>query len=335
MDTTQANNAVGNVPTPGASPTPRNTWKIIALILAAALVVAATVIGLLLANPPLPASPPPATTSTVTTTVTQDVTANQPQDNPAIATDPPVLALMGDLVLPPLPNLQTGAITVNNGGEPANIGAFQKLADDVAAGNVDKITASCWTQPAADLRAVYGSTNMRGAILQALQQTPQMAQGGVTWQGSYVTVRAYWEEQDSAYPCPTISWDDNQPGLGDFTLAMARWRIQRILAVQDGNPVHSGDGTNYALICDTYCNDMWAPHNPNPVYQSGQDVPILSATTAQWQRLRALSQAQIAVEKLANGYFRVRAADGSTDALAYFTSTYTDYALPCVLGEID
>jgi len=319
-------------------------WILVAIGVAIVVVVA-LLVAFMLARPSTP------TTVVITNTVTVDASsANQPvssvttpppttqqapAENPQLAKDPPVLGTMQDLSLPAVPQLSLKSIKANTGGD-SSIKNIQKLADHVASGSVSKIVSACWTQPVADIRTVYGSKTMRGAILQALQQTPLEAQGGVVWQGQYVTLTALWEEANSNYPCPTITWSDNQPGLGDFTPAMAQWRITRILGVHDGRPVHSGDGKNYWLLCNADCGMLWAPHDPDPNAIPGKgSVPIMKATTADWDRLRDLSNAQIVVEHLANDYYRVRAADGTTDALAYFTGGYNDYWIPYLLGEID
>ena len=257
--------------------------------------------------------------------------------NPVLTTDPPVDGTTADLTLPDLPVLPLTPITVNTEGGGTGPFTIQKLADDVAAGNVDKIVKSCWTQPADEVRQVYGSAPMRGAILQALTQTPIVAQGGVIWHGQNVQVTAYWEEYKSAYPCPIITWGDTTGaqctwiGLGTFTPAMAHWRMTRILAVRDGSPVHTGDGTDYWLVCNDECS-LWNPHSMEQIYDAVP--PIVNAGDAQWQRLRALNAAPLVVEHIASGYYRVRAADGSTDAVAYFTADYNDFWLPYLLGEI-
>jgi len=240
---------------------------------------------------------------------------------------------MAPLSLPDLPALSTSRVTVRAAGFSTT--AIQKLANDVAAGNVDKIISSCWTQPSSELRLVYGSASMRGAILQALTQTGQGAQGGGTWTGQYVTVSAYWEELDSAYACISVFWDDARTyGLGSFTPAMAQLRLDRILGAHNGAPVHSGDGTKYQLVCDQDCTGAWAPHDGDPNATSPDPPPILSATSAQWEQLRVLAHSGITVELLGNGYYRVRSTDDSVKTLAYFTGSYTDNWLPYLLGEI-
>lgn len=268
----------------------------------------------------------PSPTPSVTPTPTPS-----PIINPLIATDPPVDATMTSLTVPSLPQLPLDPIQATGSDSAPNI---QKFADDVAAGNVDTLVSNCWTQPAEDIRTVYGSPTMRGAILQALQQPMTGTQRGTLWTGSYVTVSAYWEEAKSNYPCPYVTWGGTA-GLGDFTPEMAQWRITRILGVQDGTPVHTGDGVNYTLLCDQDCSYLWDPHTVEQTYDDSRTVPIMNATPAQWDRLRSLSNAQIVVEHITSGYYRVRASDGSTDALAYFTATGSDWWLPYTLGEID
>jgi len=319
----------------------RSSKPIIALVvvLALALVVCAGLIAwrLVARGHTEPVGNPTANpTATVTTTQTTTTTATPtPTENPLIATDPPVKRVIADLTIPQLPQLPTGAITVNGGEYPRSVGNTQKIADDVAAGNVDAIVANCWTQPADEVRAVYGSPNMRGAILQALTQPLNMTQGGAYWPGTYVSIIFFWEELQSSYPCPSITWSDDQPGLGDLTPTMAQWRITRILAVQDGRPIHAGDGVDYSLLCDQECDGMWLPHDANLSYDPAEVTPIRNATATQWDRLRQLSKAHITVEQLSSNFLRVRAVDGSTDAVAYFTDGYSDFWLPCTLGEID
>jgi len=325
-------------PTPGPKP---NRPTVLIVILVVVLVLCIGLGAWLLLgrgkNDPAAGATVTATTTataTVTATATEAPTSSVPP-NPLIATDPPVQQVMTDLVVNTMPTLPTDPIAVNDGGDSTDMPNLQNVADDVAAGNVDTIVANCWTQPAQEVRAVYSSPQMRGAILQALTTAPQLAQGGGEWDGTYVRVSAYWEELRSAYPCLDVTWTDNAPGLGSFTPAMAQWRITRILAVYDGRPVHAGDGNNYALLCDADCNGVWSPHSAGQDYSATGVTPILSATPAQWDRLRQLSQSHIAVEQLSNGYYRVRADDGSTDAVAYFTGSYNDFWLPFMLGEID
>ena len=49
---------------------------------------------------------------------------------------------------------------------------------------------------------------------------------------------------------------------------------------------------------------------------------------------RALSNAQIIVEELESGFYRVRATDQTTNALAYFTTGATEIWPLYALGEI-
>jgi len=240
---------------------------------------------------------------------------------------------MQPLELPSPSEEPTGEIVVGS-TDGTGLAAIQALANDVAAGEVETIVTNCWTQPAEEVRAVYGTPAMQGAILEALRQPGQGAQAGYIWDGTYVTVTAYWEELDSPYACPMITWGDQAAGLGSFTPAMAMWRMTRILAVQDGQPVRPGDGVNYQLICDADCGDLWAPHDSAGAQGAGSGPPMASVTAAQWDRLRVLASSEITVELLSNDYYRVRSADGSTDALAYFTGGYTDFWLPYLLGEI-
>jgi len=314
---------------------------IVAIVIVAVAVVAASIsVWAAISHRASPTTPPPVT-MTVTQTeqepASESSTTTAPRNsNPVLDTDPPVVSTIEPLSLsdlPDLPALSTKRITVESDG--FSTAAIQKLANDVAADNVEKIVNSCWTQPATDLRLVYSSATMRGAILQALTQAGQGAQGGGVWTGQYVTIVGYWEELDSAYACPNIYWDDARTfGLGTFTPAMAQWRMTRILGVHDGKPVHSGDGKNYMLTCGDDCTGLWAPHDPDENAMSNDPPQIMHATAAQWDALRILSQANIEVDVLSNGYYRVGATDGSTSALAYFTSDYTDFWEPYLLGEI-
>jgi len=338
------------MPIPSMTPPPQRSGPRLGVIVAIVIVAVAVIVAggvtvwAVMRQGASPTTPPPVT-MTVTQTEQQPAseapttpapTTPAPNRNPVLDTDPPVISTIEPLSLsdlPDLPALSTKRISVKTDGFSA--AAIQKLANDVAADNVEKIVNSCWTQPATDLRLVYSSATMRGAILQALTQTGQGAQGGGVWTGKYVTVEGLWEELDSAYACPNIYWDDARTfGLGAFTPAMAQWRMTRILGVHDGKPVHSGDGKNYQLTCGNDCTGLWAPHDPDENAMSNDPPQIMHATAAQWNDLRILSQANIEVDVLSNGYYRVGATDGSTSAVAYFTSDYTDFWVPFLLGEI-
>ena len=333
------------LPPPAAANPPKKTFPIVISVAICALVACGAVAAyFFVPRPPAadlpsnsptdvvqPTPTPAEPTPSPTPAAPESPALPAPQGNPLLMTDPPVDATMRPLSLPSLPQLSLDPIQAAGSDNAPNI---QKFADDVAAGDPEAIVFNCWTQPADDIRTVYGSATMRGAILQALARTPAAAQGGVTWQGDYVRVLAYWEEAESNYPCPTVTWGGDA-GLGDFTPAMAHWRMTRILAVEDGTPVHTGDGTDYALVCDADCAVIWTPHSHDPHHEVSGSVPIMSASAAQWDRLRALSSAEIAVEHISSDFYRVRAVDGSTDALAYFTADYSTYWLPYELGEID
>jgi len=325
-----------DAPTP-----PRRRWVPLTITLVAVGAAAVIALGLLvnqafhpssLASSTSEQSAATASEPTPDTTATSSPSDAQPSTPQAPSSAPePWQAL----TVPSVPQLALSKITVNSNDGIGSVttASIQKLANDVSAGDVDKIIRNCWTQPDSDLHAVYGSAPLRGAILQALKQPPVSAQAGTSWKGQYVTVSAYSEELLSAYTCPTVSWKGSV-GLGGFTPAMAQWRITRILAFHDGQPVHKGDGVDYMLICNSDCNGMWNPRSTGTAYSDSNVAPILHATAADWDRLRQLSQAALTVEHTGD-YYAVRAGDGSTDAVAYFTATYTDSWLPYVLGEID
>jgi len=239
---------------------------LIVLIASACVIVVAIVLALnfLVWHPASVDAPQNSGPVTVTVTETTNTTATSPAypRNPLLDSDPPVIGTVQPLTLPDIPVLASSPITIHSSTIP--VASIQKLANDVAAGDVEKIVKSCWTQPAEELRLVYGSAAMRGAILQALKQVENDEQSGAWWTGQYVTVVGLWEELDSSYVCPDIFWSDRIDasgyGLGSLTPAMAQWRITRALAVHDGNPVHSGDGAKYSLTCDSDCAMLWSPH---------------------------------------------------------------------------
>jgi len=312
---------------PSGDGQPRNNTGLMIGIIAAVVALIVAVVVVFVVKPGSNSSDEPSSSLTTSSSTSEGIKTASP---PAITlTDPPVDGVMQPLVLPSIPSLPINPITVNSNGTSPNL---QKLVADIVTGDVDKIASSCWTQPSDEVRLVYGSAAMRGAILQALSQTPMVAQYGAVWTGQYVTVSAIWEELDSNYPCLDVSWADaggwNWQGLGAFTPSMAKWRMTRALAIHDGTPVHTGDGSHYQVICDSYCS-MWNPHNTVETM-----APILNASADQWQALRALSRAPIVVEHISSRYFRVWAADGSTTAVAYFNDMTTDFWGAYSLGEI-
>ncbi|MCL1907273.1 MAG: hypothetical protein FWG08_05090 [Propionibacteriaceae bacterium] len=296
-----------------------HTWKLGALAILGSLALAGC--------DPFPSYGPEteAPSPTVSeTTEAPETTKPWVQPNPQIELDPPVALVVGPASPIELPQLPLKKI--RTGGGQASIQAF---ADDVAAGNVEEIVRKCWTRSPEDLRTLYGSPTHRGVVLEALSKTGEGAQMGMFWEGTYIRVLFYWEEVNSRYACPVM----------EFTPAEAKWRMTRILAIRDGKPVREGDGVNYTLICGTNndnCGLLWDPHNAEPQVVEGRKPQISSATAEHWDRLRALRDADITVELMINGEYRVRAIDGSTDALAYFTGPETNgtWGLPYTLGEI-
>jgi len=306
---------------------------IVAVVVAVLLVAGFAVWWLSGGDNTKPPAPAPATVTITQAGDSNNATETSGSGNPLLYTDPAVASVIHPLSLPALPLLPTTKVQVQ--GDGFDTSAIQRLADDIAANNVDKIVNSCWTQPPSELRLIYSSDAMRGVILQALAVQPSSAQGGVTWSGQYVTVTALWEEVRSRYTCVSVSWVGDSVGLGSFTPAMAAWRITRILGFQYGAPVHSGDGTNYMLLCDSECGPGWAPHDAGAPHNPDGQVPVLTANARTWERLYQLSQVPLTVELLSNGYYRVRSVDLATPTIAYFTGGYTDYWMPYLLGEVD
>jgi len=343
------------VPTPpppsSTAGRPRSSRGLVALAIALAVLlvgVAAALVMLVRHPGPAPVSPTSTVSSTGRggtnrpTTATAGSTSSPspagvtaPATGNVLDTDPVVDATVPPLLVPLLQQLPTARITVNPGNATLDKSNIQAYADDVADGNVDQIVAQCWTQPPEEVRLVYSSPRLRGAILEALQQPADAAQYGVTWLWSTVRVTTLWDEFNSAYPCPTITWDETggTPGLGSFTPAMARSHLVRALAIHDGAPLHKGDGTDYAVLCSDDCASRWDAHGAGAT-ATGQLPPIRTATTAQWDGLRTLSTARIIVEHLSSGYYRVRAIDGSTSTVAYFVDGINDFCMPYELGEI-
>ncbi|MCL1898570.1 MAG: hypothetical protein FWG16_07105 [Micrococcales bacterium] len=247
--------------------------------------------------------------------------------NPQIELDPPVSQAIPPATPVVAPQLPLDKIEVNTGEfEGWDVSSVQAFADDVAAGNVDKIVQWCWTRSPEDIRTLYSSSVHRGAVLEALAMPGVAAQLGGVWEGTHLTISFYHEELDSQYACPEVV----------FTPGEAQWRMKRVLAFEQGNPIHDGDGDHYWLVCDNECGTIFDPHNPNSDWVDGRTAPIINADATQWERLKALAAAEITVEELTNGFLRVRAIDGSTDALAYFTglTQSNDWALAYLLGEI-
>ena len=264
-------------------------------------------------------------------------TAPSLPENPMLANDPAVVNIVGDLSLPQLPDGTIDKIKVAKGQDITQVANLQKLADDLASGNLDGIVANCWKQPPSELRLVYGSPSMASAILQALAETPQAGEYGAVW-SSDVIVSVDWFDLESplaTYACPSIQWGDDGPVLGSFTPAMAHQQMTRILAAHDNSPLNPLDKDDFGLLCDDQCTGAWMPHAES--YYSDDDAlaaPIINATPAQWEALRALSNAQIIVEELESGFYRVRATDQTTNALAYFTTGATEIWPLYALGEI-
>jgi hypothetical protein len=268
----------------------------------------------------------PAPEETAPTAETPTIADTPTPSTESFPQDPPVETYIPEINETAAPSLPVARITVNP-GSAGPVASVQAFANDVAAGDVEKIVTWCWTRSPDEIRRVFSSPNYRGAVLEALTHPGQGAMLGSTWQGNHLTLFFYNEELSSRYACPNT----------EFTPSEASWRIKRILAVHDGRPVHTGDGVNYALLCDAECGWIWDPRDPSgSSYVEGRRSPISNATPAQWDRLRTLSTARLSVEVLNNGYIRVRAADGSTSAVAYFTGEAQagTFAIAYLLGEV-
>jgi len=340
----QASSAASQQRSPGAPTARRGSSRglvALAVVLAVLLVGVGTTLVLLIRHPGLapvapastgaPASRGGSAASGRTTAAATSVTTHAN----VLDTDPAVDGTVPPLLVPLLQQLPTARVVVDPGNSSKDVSTIQVYADDVADGLVDHLVAQCWTQPPEEVRLVYGSTTLRGAILEALRRPAEAAQYGVIWRWSTVTVSASWEELGSAYPCPAITWDTAgaTPGLGSFTPAMARSHMLRALAIHDGKPLHKDDGTAYTVICSDDCAATWNPHSTGGP-TTGRTAPIRTATADQWEGLRALSTARIVVEHLISGYYRVRAIDGSVSTVAYFVDQTNDHCLAYELGEI-
>jgi hypothetical protein len=222
------------------------------------------------------------------------------------------------------PQLPLDPIVIS-GAADGDLASVQPFADDLASGDVGSILRSCWMWEDEETAALFESPIHRGAFLEALSHPAQGAQMGPYWEGTYVTLLLYYEQLRLPYACPTVS--------ASWTPSQARWTMIRAYAFHSGIPVHPGDGVDLALICDEDCGEYWDAHSYEHQWVQGRQAPIATATEEQWDRLRVLAEADIAVELLSNGCIRVRAVDGKTDALAYFT-TASDYSLPYTLLEI-
>lgn len=250
--------------------------------------------------------------------------APNPPTTSAISDDPPVTRTMAPLLLPSLPETSLAPVKVG-ATKTLTAKGLQKLAADVAGANTDHIVAQCATQPSDEVQAVYGSPAMRGAILAAAAQKPTSTKTGAQWKGKAVTLSLTSEQLADAYACPGITWANDVAGLGSFTPAMAALHIEKIIAAPNDK----------ALVCDKACNGAWKPHSPAYYKTHKADAPILTASPAQWDGLRQLSNATLTVDELTNGYYRVRAADDSTPAVAYFAGSATKHWTIYALGEID
>lgn len=91
-----------------------------------------------------------------------------------------------------LVRLPIGSRTVTADYGPEN--SVQRFADDVAAGNVDRLVEKCWTYAPETVRDRYGTDQARGAILDAFAHPSRYTQGGAIWEGGAITVDVRNEE---------------------------------------------------------------------------------------------------------------------------------------------
>ena len=93
----------------------------------------------------------------------------------------------------------------------AAVVGLQAFADDLAAGNFDKIREYCWTMSSSTKDRQYFSREARAAVLAALAGPgTALPGGGAQWQSPAGVVTASAEELGSPYACrstgPAESW---------------------------------------------------------------------------------------------------------------------------------
>lgn len=180
------------------------------------------------------------------------------------------------------------------------IAAVQKFADDLADGAIGHLVSSCWTWPASEIRAQFGSLEQRKSALADLARKPDSTERAIMWgtAGNYLAFN--WPELDSPYACPVPSGDR-------LTTAQAALVIERLVDRHQGKPYRSSDTEkNYFLLCngEVGCSDSRL--------QEESDV-----SASQWNALKQLSRASLSVTSQGDDYV-VTAADGSTRASATF-----------------
>jgi hypothetical protein len=124
---------------------------------------------------------------------------------------------------------------------------LQEFADDIADGNIARLTRVCWTMAPSYIADRYGTPQARGAILEALGRGVSGAQSGLFAKGQLVTVTFSYEELASPYPCAEVSYDglSNEPAEPDLG-----WVIHRAAGRLSGRPVGATDTEDrYRLYC--------------------------------------------------------------------------------------
>ena len=141
----------------------------------------------------------------------------------------------------------------------AAVVGLQAFADDLAAGNFDKIREYCWTMSSSTKDRQYFSREARAAVLAALSGPgTALPGGGAQWQSPAGVVTASAEELGSPYACPVY-----RPGgvMDPVTDDDARLLLTRVVGVASGTPFRSGDDGHYTLVCD---GGDWDPAGTGP-----------------------------------------------------------------------
>ena len=141
----------------------------------------------------------------------------------------------------------------------AAVVGLQAFADDLAAGNFDKIREYCWTMSSSTKDRQYFSREARAAVLAALAGPgTALPGGGAQWQSPAGVVTASAEELGSPYACPVY-----RPGgvMDPVTDDDARLLLTRVVGVASGTPFRSGDDGHYTLVCT---GSDWNPTGTGP-----------------------------------------------------------------------
>ena len=155
----------------------------------------------------------------------------------------------------------SGAVPSIGVSQPAGaeVVGLQAFADDLAAGNFDKIREYCWTMAFSTKDRQYFSREARAAVLAALSGPgTALPDGGAQWQSSAGVVTASAEELGSPYACPVY-----RPGgvMDPVTDDDARLLLTRVVGVASGTPFRSGDDGHYTLVCT---GSDWNPAGTGP-----------------------------------------------------------------------